>query len=164
MKTHRYYVTRRKSIYYLVLGIGLLLFYILIEEIGSWIVPRNFDLGNMIIRFSSEFRIFGMLLGMLFFLRFLDSRSSPRFSLCSHFLIKSSIFGTEIVSWEEIRSIQIVGNNLRIDLDLDSKKVKRKRSIKHVKNKEDLVKEIQEYCEKYEIEFSQEQSKEHIYC
>ena len=127
MKTHRYYFTRRKSIYYLVVGIGLLLSYILIEEIGSWIVPRNFDLGNMIIRFSSEFRIFGMLLGMLFFFEFLESRSNPKFLICSHFFIISSIFGNEIVSWEEIRSIQIFGNNLRIELDLDSKKVKRKK-------------------------------------
>jgi len=162
MEIHRYYVTRRESIYCLVAGIGSCLFYIYIEDIGLWMISRDFNLGDMIVRNSPYFRNFGIVSLTFFFLFFMESlgfRSKPGFLLCSHFFIISSAFGNEIVSWEEIRSIQIIGNSLRIELDLDSKKVKNKRSIKHVKNKEGLVKKIQEYCGKYEIEFSQEQSK-----
>jgi hypothetical protein len=158
MEIHRYYVTRRESIYCLVAGMGLLLSYQLIEEIGLWMISRSFDLGNMIIRFSSLLKVFGAAFGALFLLSFLRSRRKPKFSVCSNFLIMG-YFDTEIVSWKEIHSIRIVGNNLRVEFDLDSIKVTRKKSIKHVRNKEDLIKEIKEYCGKYEIEFSQEQSK-----
>lgn len=161
MEIHRYYVTRRESIYCLVAVIGSCLFYIYIEDIGVWMISRNFDLGNMIVRYSPYFRNFGIISGTLFFWFFSGSLgfiSKPGFVLCSHFFIIHHVLGTEIMSWEEIHSIQIVGNNVRIGLDLDSMKVRRKRSIKRVKNKKDLIKEIKEYCGKYEIEFSQELS------
>lgn len=162
MEIHRYYVTRRKSIYYLVAALVSILVYIYIKDIGSWIILKNFDVGGMIIRYSPCFRTLGIISFVLFFslfFRSLEYRSRPGFLLCSHFLIIDSVFGTEILSWEEIRSIQVVGNYLRIGLDSDSKKIRRKRSIKHVKNKKDLIKEIKEYCGKYEIEFSQDLSK-----
>jgi len=159
MEIHRYYVTRRESIYFLVAAVVSILFYIYIKDIGLWMIPKNFDFGNMIIRYSPYFRNFGIISFVFFFLESLGYRSRPGFLLCSHFFIIDSVFGTEIVSWEEIRSIQVVGNYLRIGLDLDSMKIRRKRSIKHVKNKKDLIKEIKEYCGKYEIEFSQGLSK-----
>lgn len=155
MEFHMYYVKRRESIYILAAGLALILFNILVEEIGHWMTPRDLDLAEIIIKLSSFLRIFGVGLGSIFLFWCFESRIRPKVSVCSHFLIMG-IFGTKIIPWNDIQSVHIVGNRLRVQYRSNSGKITRKESIKHVLNKEDLVGEIREYCRKHGIEGTQQ--------
>jgi hypothetical protein len=154
MEIHRYYVRRRESVYNLIAAIGIALLYLLIYSIGSWMIPRNQPVAEIIIYFSSFFKILGAVLGAFFLWNCFNSRINPKFSVCSHFLIMG-YFDARILPWNEINFIRISGDYIRVQSTKDTKQIINKRSIKYVEKKEDLIQRIKEYCDIFQIDFSQ---------
>ncbi len=152
MEFHRYYTTKRESIYYLVAAIGFILLYFFIHYLGSWMILRNLHLARWILKFSPLFEILVVILAAFSLLECFDTRVKPKFLVCSHFLIMGAS-GVTTIPWNEICSVQIINGKIRVQFEVGSKKSTRKESIKYVMNKDELVEKIKGYCNKYQIEF-----------
>lgn len=155
MEIHKYYVAGKETIYNLVIASVMILLYLLIYNIGSWIVLKDVHLAREIIELSPLLGIFAMILGAFSLRRCFDSRVKPKFSICSHFLI-IGYSDAITIPWDEIHFISVEQDKIKIKFKIGSRIVTRKETIKHVINKEDLIEKISNYCKKYQKDFLQE--------
>ncbi len=154
MEIHRYFVGRRETIYNLLIALAMILLYFVTYNIGSWIIPRDIHLARKIIELSPLLGIFAVIIAAFLLKMCLDSMVNPKFSVCSHFLIirySSAI----AIPWNEIFSVEIRENKIKVKYKRDSRVATCKETIKHVIDKENLIEKIKGNCAKFQKDFSQ---------
>lgn len=154
MEIHRYYVSEKETVYNVVVVVVILFLYFLTYPVSSWIIQKDFYFSRILTLFPVV-RIFAIILAAFVLRSCFDSRVNPTVSVCSHFLI-IGYSNTLTIPWDEIHSVLVTEDNIKIQFRIDSKKGTRKESIKHVINKRDLIQKIKDYCSEYHIDFSQE--------
>lgn len=159
MKYDRYYA-RSEGFYNFLYSLVPIFLCSMIELIHKGLILGFPFLVRIVSRFSLLLSALMLVIFVSFLNRAINAAYEPKFCICSHFLIMGYCDNV-IIPWNEIYSVHITGDKIKISYNRDSSKKERRESIKNVTHSELLVQEIKKYCEKYGIDFSEKVQKSH---
>ncbi|MBU7019216.1 MAG: hypothetical protein HXS44_17030 [Theionarchaea archaeon] len=88
------------------------------------------------------------------FSHFITSQSRPKIQICNHFLIRHRAL--EAVGWNQVKKVEKKGNHLILHTPEVQFKKEIRISLSAVKEKEEIVKDVEKICEMKGILFKKE--------